>query len=259
MLFYGIPEFHRLREWAALDIPFEYNDFMWPWILDDEAEIRRRIRAYRALCRDRSLDTLHGPFLDMTIHSQDRRIRQASEGRIRQACDIACELGARSVIVHTNFIPNFYDAAYRRGWLESNEAFFGRMLEAYPGLWIYMENMFDEAPDLLATLAQRMDGLRFGIALDIAHAHLSPTDVDEWHRSCAPYVRHYHINDSHGRLDEHLPLGQGNINWRRVLPTLRQDAGVVLEVRSLEHYQQSLRFIHSLWESSSCLHGEQAF
>lgn len=245
-MFYGIPEFHRLREWSELGIPFEYNDFMWPWILDDEAEVRRRIEAYRALDRDRSADTLHGPFLDITVHSQDRLIRENSESRIRQACGIASELGVRAVIVHTNFIPNFYDTSYRSGWLDSNDAFFTRLLKEYPGLWIYMENMFDEEPDLLTALAQRMEGRRFGVALDIAHAHISRTDIEQWHRACAPYIRHYHINDNHGRQDEHLPLGQGNIDWRRVFPLLQPEASVLLEVRSLEHYRQSFHFAKDL-------------
>lgn len=242
-MFYGIPEFHRLQEWSALGIPFEYNDFMWPWILDDEAEVRKRIKAYRALARDRSADTLHGPFLDIAVHSQDHLIRQTSESRIRQACDIACELGVRAVIVHTNFIPNFYDSSYRRGWLDSNAAFLARLLEEYPGLWVYMENMFDEEPDLLSALAQRMEGRRFGIALDIAHAHISRTSIEDWHKACAPSIRHYHINDNHGRLDEHLPLGQGDIDWRQVFPLLQPEASVVIEVRSMEHYHQSIRFI----------------
>ncbi len=242
-MFHGIPEFQRLNEWAALNIPFEYNDFMWPWILDDQAEVRRRVQAYRTLSRDRTADTLHGPFLDITVHSKDRLIRRASEDRIRQVCDIAGELNAHAVIVHTNYIPNFHDIAYRKAWLEDNAAFFARLLEEYPHLWVYMENMFDEDPGMLTALAQRMDTQRFGVALDIAHAHISSAGVDAWLQACAPYVRHYHINDNHGWADEHLPLGQGNIDWQRILPSLNPGATTLLEVRSLEDYLQSCSFM----------------
>lgn len=238
-MFYGIPEYHRIEEWASLNIPFEYNDFMWPWLLDDSTELQRRIADYCALPRDRSRDTLHAPFLDIAVHSRDRLIRQASEKRIRQACDIAVRLSAQAVIVHTNLIPNFYDPAYRKGWLNANEDFFSHLLEDYPTLWVYMENMFDEEPDLLAVLAERMQGERFGIALDIAHAHLSKTRIADWHKACQPFIRHYHLNDNHGRLDEHLPLGEGNILWQQVLPVLKAETTALLEVRTLEHYHQS--------------------
>lgn len=29
----------------------------------------------------------------------------------------------------------------------------------------------------------------------------------DWQAACGPYVAHYHINDYHGKLDEHIPLG----------------------------------------------------
>lgn len=34
MKYYGIPDLERVQQWAALEIPFEYNDFMWPQVLE---------------------------------------------------------------------------------------------------------------------------------------------------------------------------------------------------------------------------------
>lgn len=101
---------------------------------------------------------LHGPFLDITVHSSDRYIREASDLRIRQACEIGLELGVRGVIVHTNFIPNFYQKTYREGWVDRNEEYFRKLLEDFPQLWIYIKSMFDEEPECLVKLAQRMAG-----------------------------------------------------------------------------------------------------
>ncbi|MDO5425276.1 MAG: TIM barrel protein [Eubacteriales bacterium] len=243
MKYHGIPDFERLEEWAAMDIPFEYNDFMLPGILDQKAEVERRIDGYLQLKRDRSQDTLHGPFLDITVHSSDAMIRRASDFRIRQACEIALRLQVKGMILHTNFIPNFYEKSYRDGWIDRNEAYFRALLADYPGLFVFMENMFDEEPDCLAALAKRMQGQRFGICLDLAHAHISKTAIADWHAACAPYIRHYHINDNHGLIDEHLPLGEGNIAWETVLPALRPDASVLVEVNSLEKYRKSIEYL----------------
>ena len=44
-------------------------------LLADGEATARRIEAYRALGRDTSRDTLHGAFFDVTVHSDDDRIR----------------------------------------------------------------------------------------------------------------------------------------------------------------------------------------
>lgn len=106
--------------------------------------------------RDRSQDTLYGPFLDITVYSSDRLIREANDQRIRQACEICLKLGVKAMIIHTNFIPNFYVKTYRDGWVDRNEEYFRKLLEDYPSLWIYMENMFDEEPNCLVRLAQHL-------------------------------------------------------------------------------------------------------
>ncbi|MCD8347275.1 MAG: sugar phosphate isomerase/epimerase [Lachnospiraceae bacterium] len=248
MNYYGIPDLGHLEEWTALGVPFEYDDFMLPGILEQPDEVDRRVHEYLQTGRDTSKDTLHGPFLDITVHSSDRRIREASDYRLRQVCDIAMRLGVKGMIVHTNFIPNFYEPTYRQGWIDRNEAYFREFMEDYPDIDIYMENMFDEEPDLLAALAERMKGTRFSICLDIAHANIAKTEISVWQKMCGLYISHYHINDNDGRVDSHLPVGSegGTIPWREVLPALNPDVSVLIEVNSLEKYKQSMRYLSSL-------------
>lgn len=247
MNYHGIPDTERLEEWSELGIPFEYNDFMLPQTLDQRDEVERRIQKYLRADRDRSKDTLHGPFLDIAVHSDDPLIRKASDYRIRQACEIALRLQVKAVILHTNFIPNFYDEKYRLGWVDRNEAYLRRLLNDYPGLRVYMENMFDEEPDCLLALARRMEGQPFAICLDLAHGHISKTEIAQWQESCGPYIAHYHLNDNHGRIDEHLAAGDGNIPWKEVLPLLNKDASILLEVRSLEKYRKSAAYLSAFW------------
>lgn len=243
MRYHGIPNIEHLEEWCALDIPFEYNDFILPGVLDQKEEIERRIREYLQAERDRSKDTLHGPFLDIAIHSDDALIRKVSDYRIRQACEIALRLEVKGIILHTNFLSNFYEPKYRANWVVRNEKYFSELLEEYPGLHIYMENMFDEEPDCLIALAERMQGKRFSICLDLAHANISKTEISKWQKACAPYISHYHINDNHGIIDEHLPVGDGSIAWKEILPHLCKDASILLEVNSLEKYNRSREYL----------------
>ena len=154
---YIIPNKERIEESLAISerygAYFEYNDFFLPSVLDDIEEQEKLIEFYKGLPRDRSRDTLHGAFLDVTIHSSDSKIREISEMRIRQSMEIAKKLKIRGVIFHTNIIANFKDTAYMDGWVERNTHFFRSILCEYPGIYGFVENMFDFDPDVLLRIA----------------------------------------------------------------------------------------------------------
>ena len=71
---YFIPDANNIEKSLELSRKyngyFEYNDFMIPSVLDDEKRIAELIAFYKGLDRDRSQDTLHGAFLDVTVHRQ---------------------------------------------------------------------------------------------------------------------------------------------------------------------------------------------
>jgi sugar phosphate isomerase/epimerase len=61
-----------------------------------------------------------------------------------------------------------------------------------------------------------------------------------------PYVAHYHINDYHGKLDKHLPLGEGIAPWKGILPKMEKNVSVLIEVDSLEKYKKSVAFLENV-------------
>lgn len=225
---------------------FEYNDFFLPAVLDDEEKAEELIAFYKGLSRDRSRDILHGAFLDVTVHSEDVRVREISEYRVRQSLEIGKELGVRGVVFHTNFIPNFRTESYRKHWVESNERFWRKMLAEYADIEILMENMFDEEPFLLAQLAERMqDEPRFGVCLDYAHACVfgDAKRIGTWADALMPYTHHIHINDNDLQVDMHKAVGRGQIDWSEFTKLVKdsgQEPSVLVEVRSVNEQRASL-------------------
>lgn len=226
---------------------FEYNDFFTGEILDDKKKQLEIIDCYAKIHSDFSKDTMHGAFLDVTVHSSDARIREVSELRIRQSMDIAKEMGLRGVVFHTNRLQDFRVEFYLKNWVETNEHFFRMLCETYPNQEIYMENMFDEAPDVLAELAQRMqDVTNFGVCLDYAHAAISRTEPAEWMKQLAPYIKHMHINDNDLKNDLHKPVGDGQIDWNQFnkeMELYQIDASVLVEVSGVEKQKKSLEYM----------------
>ena len=245
---YLIPDKTNLEESRKLieehQAAYEYNDFFIPDILEDKKKQLEMIEQYAKIRTDFSNDTMHGAFLDVTIHSSDKRIRDVSELRVRQSMEIAKEMGLRGVVFHTNRLYGFRDEVYLRNWVNSNKQFFGKVCEEYPDQQIFMENMFDEAPDVLRRLAEEMtDYANFGVCLDYAHAVISDTKAAIWMKELAPYIKHMHINDNDLKNDLHQAIGIGQIDWKEFSEEIEKyniDASVLVEVSGIEKQKKSL-------------------
>lgn len=248
---YMIPDKNRIEESLELakeyHAAFEYNDFFKPTVLDDKRKIDELISFYLKQPHDCSQDTMHGAFLDITIHSEDPLIRQVSEHRIQQSMDIARDMGLRGVVFHTGRLYGFRDKQYIENWLKMNEEFFRGILREYPKQQIFIENMFDEAPDILAQLAGRFqDEPRFGVCLDYAHAALTQAAGEKWIEALAPYIRHMHINDNDRVNDLHQEIGKGQIDWRLFDDAIRRykvDTSVLVEMKDLEQQRRSMEYM----------------
>lgn len=228
---------------------FEYNDFFDPELLADEGRFQEALNFFLAQKRDRSRDTLHGAFYDVTVHSDDPDVRAISEKRVRQSMDAARALGVRGVVFHTNLVPNFTSAFYVDHWLERSRDFFTAVCREYAPIEVYMENMFDMAVEPILRLAEAMrDVPNFGVCLDYAHASVFGPDAADWLRRLAPYVKHMHINDNNLLEDQHLAVGEGKIDWAvfdAQMRALGLDPSVLIETRNLARQEASLRFMEA--------------
>lgn len=162
---------------AEYGCAFEYNDFYVAKVMDDSERREEIIADYRKRRGENAergsaanvfrTDTMHGAFLDVTIHSDDPLIRNVSTLRVRQSMETAQTMGLKGVVFHTGRLAGFRAPEYLRNWRDRNAAFFTEIAHQYPAQQIYMENMFDEAPDILAGLAEKMRGVEnFGVCLD---------------------------------------------------------------------------------------------
>lgn len=226
---------------------FEYNDFFVTKLLDDGFTLNKVIKEYMALSHDRTDDTMHGAFLDICVNSADSKIFEVSDYRVRQCMDIAVKMGLKAVIFHTNYIVNFRLRSYIDSWIDRNESYWRQVLNDYKEQYIYIENMFDEAPYMLTELAARMqDEPRFGVCLDIAHALISGSPAGQWYDMLEPYVKHLHVNDNDGNEDLHNPVGTGLQDWDKFNQWCRgigSQPSVLIEVRGYGDLEKSVEYM----------------
>lgn len=231
---------------------FEYNDFFLPVIMDDEKTIGEIISLYESCASLPGGNSMHGAFLDVTIHSDDPLIRKISDIRIRQSIAIAQRAGVKRVVFHTGLIPGFILPSYLEGFEKKNEAYFRELCAEFPDMEILMENMFDDTPAPLAGLAAKLkDVENFGVCFDYAHAHVfgKNVSIEEWVQALAPYVKHLHINDNDLYNDSHDALGSGKIDYskfKKYYETYFPTASVLLEVSGYEKAKCSLQYLKEL-------------
>ena len=125
-----------------------------------------------------------------------------------------------------------------------NAEYWSGLLEEYPDVSIYLENMFDTTPDILGELSGRLCRYpNYGVCLDYAHAAITKTNPAEWARELGKFVKHVHINDNDMVSDLHLAWGDGTIDREGFYKSYEQylgDVSVLIETSSIEKINRSL-------------------
>lgn len=230
-------------------VAFEINDFYDPDVLDNPGRIAEITERYRQTGMPAG-STMHGAFLDVILHSRDAVVRNNARHRMRQSMDIARSLGLGAVVFHANYQPGIVGEDYIQSVIDKNAEFIEVLLKEYPNINIYLENMFEDTPRVLAEISKRLKEYpNYGVCLDYGHAWVYGTDMEEWVQELAPYVKHLHINDNDLKRDLHLAIGSGSIDWKEFAGFYHKyfsECSVLVEIYDVEQQRVSLEFLQDL-------------
>ena len=165
---------------------------------------------------------LHGPFLDLNPVSYDLSIRKVTMERYEEAYQAAKVLGAKKIVYHTCYVPDFYLLI---GWAERMAEFYREFLyEKDNSIEIVMENVLGRIPQPMAEVAEKIEYPAFGLCLDVGHANCySKVSCEEWFQTEKKYLKHLHLHDNKGDRDSHLPLGTGTVSGNVVRGILQEE------------------------------------
>jgi sugar phosphate isomerase/epimerase len=178
----------------------------------------------------------HGPLSDVNVGSLNPRLREAATREIVDGLNAAGRMGFEVYTVHPGFWSPIgmldRDAVYKA---VSNSLSEIDRASKEVGIKVALENMPDMAISMGKTpedLFSMMEGTDLGMCFDVGHANTAGT-IQDFLGYSDRFVN-VHIHDNHGDWDEHLPVGEGNIDFRKVLRGLRNYKGrLVVESRSL--------------------------
>ncbi|WP_255950651.1 sugar phosphate isomerase/epimerase family protein [Streptomyces odontomachi] len=193
----------------------------------------------------------HGP----ALLDPDPEGRAARADLLIRAVRVGAELGAHAVHCFSGITPDGTDEP--TAWKRLADAF-APVLDAAgaAGMPLAVE---PEPGHLVATLADfhRLRGELgdpdlLGLTLDIGHCQcLEPEPPDACVRAAAPWLRHVQIEDMRRGVHEHLPFGDGEIDFPPVLNALAATGYQGLTVVELPRHshagprlaEESLRFL----------------
>jgi sugar phosphate isomerase/epimerase len=178
-------------------------------------------------------------------------VRRVTLQRLTQSLEAAGLLGAQVMVVHPGFdrwrYPNLAVT-----WTSQAADFFPPLLKLAERLdcRLALENIYEETPETLVNLAEALDSPWFGHCFDIGHWQLfGNIPQAQWLAAIAPRLLHLHQHDNRGAGDDHLPVGEGAIDFAPLLELLAQRPGppsITLEAHDPDALQRSLTNLRNL-------------
>ncbi len=197
--------------------------------------------------------TLHGPFLNLVAGAVDQRILRATRQRLDRFAELMPYLGPKGVVVHPEYDPRRH-IFYRDYWVETTVASFEPLAGVCrtEGIILSLENTYEQTPDILVELLSRLPGA--GFCLDPGHVvSFAGTPLTLWLDALGTRVTHLHLHDNDGSSDQHLPVGQGTIDFQSVFRRLISPKGpprpplVTLEPHREEDVPATVLGLDRIW------------
>jgi len=249
---------------AAARLGFDYVEIGLEW---PEGTVEYLLRK-----KDRILDLLRKHKIFAVGHtawwidfsSPYQAVRKAWIIESKRKIDIAKELGIKKTNFHAfssrslhNFPENYVKTLLNNCVLSLREIVkYGKKF----GMITMLENCPKGITDFedFKYIIDNVPGLK--VNFDVAHAFVCSgmKDVKKYIKNFSSKIEHVHLSDNHGKEDEHLPIGKGDINFKKVVKMLKHinyDKTITLEVftENEKDVVGSRERIEKLWEMIKCL------
>jgi len=174
--------------------------------------------------------TIHGPYQNLSPGSADSKIREVTFHRFIQTIELADRLKPELVVFHPGFDPWHFQGIVEQ-WFTNSLDTWKQILKSSEGVGVplALENVFEFAPDNLLQLVSSIGSPRFGLCFDTGHYNVfAKRPLSRWIEMFRPFLMEVHLHDNHGKLDEHLALGEGNFPFGELFGLLRRSESAPL-------------------------------
>jgi sugar phosphate isomerase/epimerase len=170
--------------------------------------------------------SVHVPVWDVNLTSESSYIREAALESYRQSIVFASMIGASHVVLHPGARSDrHFSASLARGRAREALSALADFNKAY-GRLLLVENIGSPESSIFSQeeYAEFLSGQppEFGYIVDVGHAFLNGWDIPALIGSIKDRLFALHLHDNDGKLDAHLPLGEGAIDWPGIFEAVRK-------------------------------------
>lgn len=187
----------------------------------------------------------HAPFgVTEDLDVPDPKLRPLMLDRLKVAMRVVADFGVDTICIHTGNTSKQFE---QYSLQDLDEAIIHSLEELLPiahdlNLVICIENIWfpTNTPEKLLDIINYFNSESLGICYDSGHANLMAKDrgfqdshpIQAWQNvgpipyddkileKLLPHVVNCHLHDNNGQYDSHLTPGDGNIDWRHIMPLL---------------------------------------
>lgn len=176
----------------------------------------------------------------VSIADLTESIRKASLTEMYKSLEAAAELNALKVVLHPGHVGGLGIYVMETVLQLGRESLAAIIAKAERlGLCLYLENMFPRfrtysEPEQFREILAQFPNLK--LTLDTGHANIENPDGNKIHdfiRHFSHRIAHIHLSDNLGKRDDHLPIGEGTIDFDSVAKALKDcgyDDTITLEI-----------------------------
>lgn len=213
-----------------------------------------RIKTLKEIIKKRGFETsVHAPFMNINIASSSKSVRTSTMSRLKQSIQYSSELGSKYWVFHPGLqtdIGQFSPALDWKKNLESVRELFDFSQQF--GVTATIENGLHPLPFLLKTaddficFYDDFGETSLGLTLDIGHANVN-NQIDWFFEKLPEKIVHAHLHDNHGKSDEHLGLGDGNVDWQKTVRAFKRIGfkGMLI-IESTKNVEESIQRLKEL-------------
>lgn len=183
-------------------------------------------------------------------------LRSAILHEFQNCCKYAVELGSREIVMHCGqlkgglhvpvvgpdgkAVPN---GAYQRAW-ELSVQMFRICLDIAReyGITVHTENLNEDhltvRCDTLVRFVEEVGRDNLDIVFDIGHCAHTGGNIVEDVLACGKLLKHLHLHDNCKDKDSHLPIGEGEIDYKAFCGALKEVGYEGLYMMELRHCEK---------------------
>ena len=194
---------------------------------------------------------VHAPSIDVNLASVNPVLRRASKKTVLKAVSLAADLGAELFVSHVGRLSRDYPRKLV-GKVTNNAIDCLRTISRASndlGMVFTIENDYKANDYVLAGYPEQIrllvENVGCKLTFDIGHANTAGK-IEDFTKLLDRFIVNVHLHDNNGRKDEHLPIGEGGIDFVGVFRKMKgwmARKPLTVECHSFEGLKESVNFM----------------